>query len=203
MLRVLFTILLSVTRYCVEALHVGEACSSDFTVRYFAFGSNLAKSVREGRRGLRPVAAAPGFVRDWRLAFNVPGLIPLEPAFASMVPAKGEECHGAIFTLTAQDWGRLCLSEGVPTAYAVCEVPVNLYDGSAVQAWTLSPGLLRSPVDLPPSERYVSLLRTGAQEQGLTSAWQERLSQVPTAWLGSPATHGVRDFERRSDSTFV
>jgi hypothetical protein len=37
-----------------------------------------------------------GFVRDERLAFNMPGFSPLEPAFASIVPAKGDECHGAV-----------------------------------------------------------------------------------------------------------
>ena len=37
-----------------------------------------------------------GFVRDERLAFNMPGFSPIEPAFASIVPSKGDECHGAV-----------------------------------------------------------------------------------------------------------
>ena len=104
-----------------SALQPPRPPSADgFRVAYFGYGSNLAASVREGRRGLRPLSCEvrshpltclpqlrlsnassksthqAGFVRDERLAFNMPGFSPIEPAFASIVPSKGDECHGAV-----------------------------------------------------------------------------------------------------------
>lgn len=159
--------------------------SSVVTVRYFAIGSNLAASVREGRRGLRPLSSSPGLVKNARLAFNIPGFSPAEPAFASLTPSAraADECHGAIFELTISDWAKLCASEGVPAAYRVLQVNVQSYadDVDAVPAYTLTPGLVRSPVDLPPSERYLDLIRDGAREMGLKEAWQESLASIATA----------------------
>jgi hypothetical protein len=156
--------------------------------------------VREGRRGLRPLSSAAGFVRGERLAFNMPGFSPLEPAFASIVPAEGEECHGAVFELTPADWTRLCLSEGVPMGYRVRQVAVELYSGNTVQAYTLSPALLRAPMDLPPSARYLGLLRKGAREMGLTGAWQDKLAAIEPAPFGSREGSSrdspLREYER-------
>jgi len=155
------------------------------TVRYFAYGSNLAASVREGRRKLSPISAEPGFVKDHRLSFSVPGFSPAEPAFASIARAPGQECHGGVYELGLSDWAKLCASEGVPFGYRVVEVQVTKYSGEYVQAWTLEGGLPAFVGDLPPSERYLELLRDGARELGLTGAWQERLAQVRTAPWGS------------------
>ena len=177
------------------------------SIGYFGYGSNLAASVREGRRGLRPLSAAAGLVRDERLAFNMLGLSPLEPAFASLVPSPGDECHGAVFQLSPADWLRLLTSEGVPFGgpwgYQVREVAVELYTGESVRAWTLGAGLLSSSIDSTPSERYLSLIRMGAQEMGLTTMWQERLASVRTAPFGSPAERPTEPFERRRGATFV
>ena len=76
------------------------------SVRYFAFGSNLASSVLEGRRGLRPLApAAPGRVRGHELAFVLPGVPFVEPAFASLERSADDdaECHGAVYELSLVD----------------------------------------------------------------------------------------------------
>ena len=173
------------------------------TVKYFAYGSNLAASVREGRRRLSPMSSAPGFVRDHRLAFNVPGFALAEPAFASIQRAEGEECHGGVYELSVGDWLRLCASEGVPFGYRVVEVPVELYAGVTVPAYTLEAGLPDFMGDLTPSERYLTLIREGARELGLTPQWQERLAKVPVAPLGTRAQLSGEDFEKRSGSTFV
>lgn len=177
------------------------AQGAGFVVRYFAYGSNLAASVREGRRQLRPLSTSCGFVRDARLAFNMPGFGPAEPAFASLQAAPGQECHGGVFELDLSDWLKLCVSEGVPFGgYTVKSVDVELYSGGTVPAFTLVGGL---PFDLPPSERYLSLIRDGAQELGLTRAYQDRLAKVQIAPLGTRAPVSIRDFEQRAGSTFL
>ena len=186
-----------------NALRVPPSSADGYRISYFAYGSNLATSVREGRRRLRPISTMTGFVRDERLAFNMPGFSLLEPSFASISPANGQECHGAVFELSLADWAKLCLSEGVPWGYRVREVQVELYTGEMVRAWTLSAGALSSPVDIPPSERYLSLIRLGAQELGLTRAWQEQISKIPTAPLSSPGVKVSESYERREGATFV
>eukprot|EP00320_Phaeocystis_rex_P022532 CAMPEP_0119077714 /NCGR_PEP_ID=MMETSP1178-20130426/95861_1 /TAXON_ID=33656 /ORGANISM="unid sp, Strain CCMP2000" /LENGTH=137 /DNA_ID=CAMNT_0007060097 /DNA_START=231 /DNA_END=644 /DNA_ORIENTATION=+ len=137
----------------------------------------------------------------------MPGFSPLEPAFASIVPAKGDECHGAVFELTPTDWARLCLSEGVgvPTGYRVRQVSVELYSGRTVQAYTLSTSLLRAPVDLPPSERYLGLIRKGARELKLTGVWQDRLAAVKTAPFGTPTGRDspLREYSRGAGTVSV
>ena len=57
---------------------------------YFAFGSNLHHTVLEGRRQVSPLAESPGYVDDYRLAFNILGFGPVEPSFASIEPATGD-----------------------------------------------------------------------------------------------------------------
>ena len=189
------------------ALLVPAADTQGLSVRYFAYGSNLARSVREGRRQLTPLSSAAGFVRDERLAFNVPGFSPAEPSFASIQPQKGEECHGGVFELTVGDWLRVCATEGVPFAYKVREVQVELYRGSSVPAFTLgydAPPWLSS--ERAPSQRYLTLIRDGARELQLTPAYQDKLLRIlPVGTRARPESdsRSPAAFERRSGSTFV
>ena len=84
------------------------------------------------------------------------------------------------------------------------EVHVETYAGESVPAWTLEAAAPWVFGDLPPSERYLSLIRDGAAELGLTRRWQERLALIPVAPLGSRAQPWrSEDFERRRGSTFV
>ena len=133
------------------------------------------------------MSAAAGFVRDHRLAFNVPGGTPFEPSFASIAKAPGEECHGGVYELGVGDWAKLCASEGVPFGYRVVGVDVQLYSGETVPAWTLEAPVPSLVGDLPPSERYLGLIRDGAHELGLTREWQQRLATIPVAPFGTRA----------------
>ena len=172
-------------------LSVGAAAlqSEGLSVRYFAFGSNMASSVLQGRRGLRPVLPpVGGIVRGHELRFTVPGVPFVEPSFASLErsPRADAVCHGVLYSLTVADWLRLCASEGVPTGYRVVTVPVERYDGGVVSAYSLTAGLLRSPVDLPPSPRYLGLLQDGAEQVGLRPEWQQKLREIETSRFGRP-----------------
>ena len=37
-------------------------------------------------------------------------------------------------------------------------------------------------LELPPSRRYMGLLRAGAKEAGLSSSWQAKLAELPSVW---------------------
>merc|ERR1712151_688493 len=86
------------------------------------------------------------------------------------------------YSLRPTDWLRLCLSEGVPLAYRVVTVPVDLYDGTCVQAFSLQASLGVSPgFGLKPSSRYLSHLKEGAREAGLRVEWMEKLESIRPA----------------------
>ena len=131
-------LVLLVASHC-KGLVVPSASRRDgLGVSYFAFGSNMASSVIEGRRRLTPLAPQqPALVRGYELAFTLPGFPPLEPAFASIEAAAGEECHGVLYMLSPADWLRLCASEGVPFAYRVVTLQLELYDGRTQEAYSL------------------------------------------------------------------
>lgn len=176
----------------VALLLLLECCAAltadGLSVQYFAYGSwatrdpnmrssrslpisnshstccrNMKSSVLQRRVGAAsPLNARPGVVRDYTLEFTLPGF-GLEPAFASCAPALGEVCHGVVYTLSVPQWLRVCATEGVPAAYRIETVPVECYDGSRMDVYTLR-AVLPLPVSLPPSQRYLSLLQEGAKE---------------------------------------
>ena len=160
----------------------------------------MATSVFQGRRGVRPIKAAPAVCYGYRLAFTAIGLPPLEPSFASLEPSfSSDSCHGVLYTVTWLDWLRICASEGVPIGYQTLTVSVVPYKPNAplaplptathgqTNALTLryrqpqSVLLNLPPLEvLPPSRRYMGLLREGAREAGLVGDWQRRLADRPS-----------------------
>ena len=69
-------------------------------VSYFAYGSNMNPAVLEDMRGIKPLDSCPGFVRGYKLAFNLRGPPLIAPSSASAEPSEGEELHGVLFTLS-------------------------------------------------------------------------------------------------------
>lgn len=190
-------------RGCSLSLLLHATCAlNGVYVNYFAYGSNLASSVLRGRRGVLPRATNVGLVPDYRLAFSLPG-VPPEPAFASIEPAEGDSCHGAVYTLTLGDWAKVCASEGVPFGYRVEQVDVQCYDGRVARAWTLRAAAPRE-ASLPPSRRYLDLIKEGAKELGLAESWQLKLDRLQG--YGEPS-QGPRapgaEYENRPDARFV
>ena len=65
-------------------------------VHYFGVGSNMLRSkiVSRGVNGssIEVLEMRPALVRGHRLAFNMRGFPPLEPAMAGIEPSPGQEC---------------------------------------------------------------------------------------------------------------
>jgi cation transport regulator ChaC len=146
----------------------------------FAFGSNLHPAKRQARARLRPLEAVPGRARDYRLAFNIRGIPWIEPSMASIEPAPGEEVHGLLLRLTHEQWEHLDHSEGAGRAYMHEELEVEAYDGRRIRAFAFRVRPERAaPHDVPPSLRYLTLIRDGAAASGLDPNWQHYLAQLP------------------------
>ncbi len=173
-------------------------------VRYFAFGSNLASS-KMGSRGKNSSALAyerrwPAVAHDQRLAFNMRGFPPLEPAMAGIEPSPGQECPGCVYEMSRDAYEALWRSEGgamKKTPYQ--EVVVSVRDPATqrtvdaitcqVSAWA---ALRRDGV---PSARYLGIIEEGARELGLVEyadALSKRPRANPSGFLRAVAgAHGV------------
>ena len=121
-----------------------DSIKDDKTIFYFGVGSNLSRKKLENRSicgtKIHIISREPGVIPDYRLAFNLRALPPLEPAMGGLellpsacveqnggvgndraihrkesLPLKAyekQECHGALIQLSAQDYNRVYTSEG-------------------------------------------------------------------------------------------
>ena len=143
---------------------------------YFAYGANLNHAVREERRCLQPLMAAPGTLADYQLVFNHKGLRYLEPCFASLDPLPGSQVFGMVYRLHADDIERLDRTEGA--RYRVAQVDVTSTTHGVLPCFTY---ITREPVyGLCPSRRYLNLIIDGAKQNNLPAEY--------VAWLGQHAS---------------
>ena len=182
-------------------------------VHYFAIGSNMLRSKLEGRgpngaartracagASLNPALSRagttislidfrPAVVRAHRLAFNMRGFPPLEPAMGALEPSAGAECHGALCTLTAAEYEKVWQSEGgaqPKPGYEEIVVDAVPYGSTEpVRAVALrAREHVRLPTDASPSSRYMRMLIDGAAELGIDAAYVEALRSTPTQTTG-------------------
>lgn len=119
---------------------------------------------------------------------------------ASIEPAEGATCEGALYTLTRDGYEALWQSEGgsMPRpGYEEIVVTASLRGGETVDALTLRAApWMRMRRDAPPSQRYKQLILDGARELGLSEAYVAQLAELraasPSAALTAIAkAHGV------------
>jgi hypothetical protein len=200
---------------------VEEAFKANEPLYYFGLGSNMLRSKLENRSmksKIEVLSFEPAVVHNHRLAFNMRGFVPLEPAMGSLEPtgyAPGErpgrpllaydkpECHGALIQLTPENYEKVMESEGISkdnpnSGYEEVLVTAVPYDStkSPVQAIALrARPHVRLYQDPAPSARYMQILREGATELGLSPCYQEFLAshpvqQTPT-WMKNLAVHNL------------
>jgi hypothetical protein len=134
----------------------------------FAYGSNLHPARVRGRADIEPRRSEPAILRDWRLAFNLAtGMRWVEPSMANIVPAVGEEVHGVALEMSDEELARLTRSEGGMRFYRSVMVDIETYEGQRLTAvaFVAREELVRDEV--PPSIRYLRLLREGARHHDL------------------------------------
>jgi hypothetical protein len=191
---------------------VEQALQSNTPLYYFGLGSNMLRSKLENRSAkgrIEAMSFEPAVVHNHRLAFNMRGFVPLEPAMGSLEPTdddghyqedKGEpnsrpllayerpECHGALVLLTPEDYEKVMESEGISknnlssSGYEEVVVTAVPYDTSKppVQAVALrARPHVRLRRDPAPSKRYMQILRDGAAELGLAESYQSFLAAHP------------------------
>ncbi|KAG0048734.1 hypothetical protein BGZ83_006337 [Gryganskiella cystojenkinii] len=86
------------------------ASSSDGTIWYLAYGSNMDPKVLSGRRKIKPLESKPVIVPGYWLSFDIGGLPFLEPCFASILkmdPARMHQRDYAVFVHNRTRYGQV------------------------------------------------------------------------------------------------
>lgn len=145
-------------------------------ILYFAYGSNMSSAVFQGRRNMRPTKIERAVLKDYRLVFNQPGIPWLEPSFANIEPAPGEYIEGVLYEITGEEMRALDISEG-NGAYDIVTSRVEGEVSGPVAAHTFMTRKVAH--GLRPSQRYMQLLVSGAEEHRLSEEWVRMLKQAP------------------------
>jgi hypothetical protein len=140
-------------------------------------------------------------VPNYRLAFNLRGFPPIEPAMGSLEPIDADstalltyennDCHGALVKLTPENYEKVMRSEGVGNGQSdqgYDEIVVDAYPynrpGKPVKAVALrARSHVRLSYDACPSIRYMGILKEGAKELGLKPCYQDFLARHPVQQL--------------------
>jgi len=136
---------------------------------YFAYGSNLHRSIFIDRRQMRPLDVRWGWLHGYRLTFDIP-VGPGERGVANIVSEVGARTCGALYLLTPDDFDRLDRTEGVHVdLYRRLPVEVTTGDGARVSAFAYQSAVVMA--GRKPSARYIGLLVEGARQHGLPDAY--------------------------------
>lgn len=77
---------------------------------YFAYGSNMHRSIFFDRRHMHPLAVRWGWLEHYRLCFNLP-VGPGERRVANLEPEEGARLCGVLYLLTPEECARLDRTE--------------------------------------------------------------------------------------------
>lgn len=156
----------------------------------FGYGSNIGRQNLEKKKNLNPSRFLVGTIPGWDLHIG-PGMDHVEPGFAGIHPVhdcadtdkSDGELHGSAFLIPRAE------AEGLDTqerAYHVLPSRFTSYEGEVVEGVGLyvpkkfldGDGNIITTEEIElgvASLRYLTLIRKGAEEAGLSEAWIRKL----------------------------
>ena len=147
-----------------------EEKKEEETVLYFAIGSMMNKMSMK-LRGLTPLHSVPGEILDYDIGFFGSG------GMAVSFPSEGKSFHGVLHTMTSKDMLAL---DKIESVYDRTPCRVKLYDGQILSnCYVYGSDLLQSREVSIPTERYLQLLITGAEEHGVKESYIDYLKSLP------------------------
>lgn len=146
---------------------------------YFAYGSNLARSIFQERRAIEPAEIRVGRLSGFRLCFDLP-IGRGERGVANVVDDPGSHVWGALYLLTHDQFEHLDRTEGVPNGiYVRREVTVHVPSSDEIVAYTYHSS--RGRAGRKPSPRYMGLILDGAAEHALPEDYVDYLRSFELA----------------------
>jgi hypothetical protein len=187
---------------------VKDAFAKNKPIYYFGLGSNMSRKKLENRgvngTKIKIQTMEAAIVPNYRLAFSLRGFPPIEPGMGTLEPieakskallkySSGEsqgECHGALVRLTPENYEKVMKSEGITgkSDQGYEEIVVDAYPYKwprrPVKAIALrARDHVRLNFDPCPSQRYMNILKEGAEELGLKPCYQDFLAAHPVQQL--------------------
>jgi hypothetical protein len=161
---------------------------------YFAYGANMSTRVLE-RRGIRPTTSEAARLAGYRLAFDLPGLPFVEPAFASVAVDDASIVYGVLHLVSEFDLARLDDYESSRYVRRCFDVE-GARSGRVEATFYVNPRPVRG---LRPSRRYLGVLLDGAREHHLPDEYVRALGEQPAQHVpivSTLATTGLGAFEQ-------
>jgi hypothetical protein len=143
---------------------------------YFAYGSNLNLSQMKARcPGAKKIGI--GRLYGYEICFPRKSSSRQGKGVASICEKPGAFVEGVLFQLTNSDWNSLDRYEGVPDSYTHKLVKISMGGSNETVAETYLANIMEgSP--FKPSKAYLDLIIHGAEENGLSVDYIEKLKRV-------------------------
>ncbi|KAF2790984.1 hypothetical protein K505DRAFT_249986 [Melanomma pulvis-pyrius CBS 109.77] len=177
---------------------------SQNTRLYLAYGSNLCESVFQDNRGIQPISAVNVLVPELQLVWNLPGIPYAEPCYANAqrrlcqnqsLNSNEKPLVGVVYEISEADFAHVLRTEGqgyIDTevecfrleqdrkSITTCpdELPFRAHTVLTTEPTTETSDKPRQ--HMQPSNRYLSLLVTGAREHRLPLEYIISLQSVGT-----------------------
>ena len=161
----------------IEAFWQGQQVLGELW--YFAYGSNMTRSIFMERRGMRPSSVTWGWLDGYRLCFDLP-VGPGERGVANIIADGNARTCGVLYRISEQEAARLDRTEGVHGGLYI-RLPIVVVDaaGTPVAAFAYQSSF--ASAGRKPSARYVGLLLAGAREHGLPADYVAFLESLELA----------------------
>ena len=145
-------------------------------MKYFAYGSNLTlKQMKDRCPGARKIGI--GRLYGYEICFPRKSSSREGKGVASIYEKGGRFVEGVLFKLTSSDWNRLDKYEDVPNSYIRKSVTISMDDGTEIPAETYSAVPMKG-APFKPSTKYLNLIISGAEENGLSRDYINKLCEL-------------------------
>jgi len=152
---------------------------TDHALWYFAYGSNMNRTIFLDRRAMHPLATRRAWLDGYRLCFNIP-IGPGERGVANLEPDGAARTWGVLYLLTADEFDHLDRTELVHLGvYQRLAVEVGVDGEERLPAFTYRSTVTRE--GRKPSPRYQGLLLEGARQHALAPEYVDYLERLELA----------------------
>lgn len=145
-------------------------------MKYFAYGSNMNLAQMKSRcPGATKIGN--GRLNGYEIFFPRKSSSREGKGVASICEKEGTYIEGVLFELTITDWNNLDRFEGVQNSYIRKLVTISMNDGIEIVAETY----IANPMEgspFKPSKLYMDLIIHGAEENGLSKDYIEKLKKI-------------------------
>lgn len=145
---------------------------------YFGYGSNMSVTSLRAK-GVAAMRSEAAMLEGWQLTFNIPEFFRIEGGTGNIELCPNASVHGVLHACRDADLATLDQLEAVGIVYNRIEASVLTYTGRRARAYVYVglPG--RTNAQGLPSQRYLNILTSGAEQMRLDPDYIAQLRSTP------------------------